>query len=407
MSDHEIDRVIDRLLADPLTRRRLLRQAGAGALSVSALGLLASCGGDEGIEGGGGAAAEAEVIPKGEVSRRLSVSNWPLYIDVDEETDERGTLEDFKREYGTTVRYTEEINDNTEFFGKVRQLLARGDSGGRDLFVVTDWMASRMIQLGYVQKLDRSELPNVEANMLDSLRSPGFDPEREFAIPWQSGMAGIVYRSDLTDGELTSVNDLFDSSLRGKVTMLTEMRDTVGLVMLGMGNDPAEDGTDAALEAIERIGQASESGQIRRFTGNDYTRDILKGDAVASIGWSGDAVQLRADNEDVRFLLPEEGFTLWSDNMQIPVGAPNAFTAQKFMDFVYDPEVQADIAEYVNYVTPVKGVQEILAERDPELAQNPLIFPTAADLERGRIFRELSAEEDRELNEAFQRVIGS
>lgn len=400
----DIDRVIDRLMADPLTRRRLLRQAGAGAFSISALSWLAACGGDGGIEGG--PAEEAEVIPKGEIADTMTFSNWPLYIDVDEETNERGTLEDFRREFGTRVRYVEEINDNTEFFGKVRQQFARGESGGRDLMVLTDWMASRMIQLGYVQKLDKEELPNVEANLLDSLRSPSFDPEREFSVPWQSGLTAIVYREDLT-GELTSIEQVFDRRFRGKMTMLTEMRDTVGLVMLAMGMDPSEASTDDAMKAIDRIGELSSSGQIRRFTGNDYTRDLLKGDAEVCFGWSGDAIQLQADNPNVRFLLPEEGFMLWSDNMQIPVGAPHAFTAQKFIDFVYDPEVQADIAEYVNFVTPVKGVQEILAERDPELAENPLIFPSPEELERAHIFRELDADEDRELTQAFQRVIGA
>ena len=398
------DRDIQRLLETEISRRRLLRQAGAGFTALSFASLLAACGDDEGIEGGGGdEAEEMKPIAKGEISDRLNFSNWPLYIDEDKPT----TLDKFEREFGTKVKYTTEINDNTEFFGKVRQIYARGDSGGRDLHVVTDWMASKMKQLGYVQKLDKTELPNVEANLLDSLRSPTFDPEREFSVPWQSGMAALIYRKDLTGGELTSVNDMFDPKFKGKVTMLTEMRDTVGLVMLGMGADPSADGTEEALAAIEKIDKAQKDGQIRRFTGNDFTRDLLKGDAVVSVGWSGDALQLQAENDNIELLIPEEGFMLWSDNMQIPVGAPNAYTAQKLMNFVYDPEIQASIAAYVNYITPVKGVQEVLAKTDPELAENPLIFPRPADLERSYIFRELDAAEDRELTEAFQRVIGT
>ncbi|HYH58490.1 MAG TPA: spermidine/putrescine ABC transporter substrate-binding protein [Thermoleophilaceae bacterium] len=399
------ERDIERLIETEISRRRLLRQAGAGVTALSFASFLAACGDDDGgLEGGGGdESLEMEAIPKGEVSDELNFSNWPLYIDV--KGKRRPTLEAFEAEYGTKVDYTEEINDNTEFFGKVRQIYAQGDSGGRDLHVVTDWMASKMKQLGYVQKLDKSELPNVEKNLLDSLRSPSFDPNREFSVPWQSGMAAIIYRSDLV--QPSSVNDLFDPKHEGKVTMLTEMRDTVGLVMLGMGMDPEEASTDEMLEAIEKIQQAQESGQIRRFTGNDYARDLLKGDVVMSVGWSGDAIQLQADNPDVKVLLPEEGFMLWSDNMQIPVGAPNAYTAQKFMDFVYQPEIAADIAAWVNYVTPVQGVQEILAKQDPELAENPLIFPSDADLERSYIFRELTPEEDTEVSEAFQRAIGA
>jgi spermidine/putrescine transport system substrate-binding protein len=268
-------------------------------------------------------------------------------------------------------------------------------------------MASKMKQLGYVQRLDRSQLPNVQANLLDSLRSPSFDPKREFSVPWQSGMAGIVYRSDLTGGKLSSVNDFFDPKFNGKATMLTEMRDSVGLTMLGLGSDPSTDGTDAALAAIDKIDKAQKDGHIRRFTGNDYTKDLLKGDVHVAVGWSGDAIQLQADNDKVEFLLPEEGFMLWSDNMQIPVGAPEPYTAEKLIDFYYDPEIQADVAAYVNYVTPVKGVQEVLAKKDPQLAENPLIFPTDADLERAHIFRELTAEEDRQLQDEFQRVIGA
>ena len=285
--------------------------------------------------------------------------------------------------------------------------LARGSSGGRDLFVVTDWMAAKMIQLGYVQKLDKSELANVDENLLDALREPNFDPERDFTVPWQSLLAGIAYRRDLTGGDLESVNDLFTDDFKGKVTMLTEMRDSVGLVMLGMGNDPTEDGTDAALEAISKIKQAADDGQVRRFTGNDYVKDLLKGDAWVSVAWSGDAIQLQADNSDIRFLRLEEGSMLSSDNMMVPVGAPSAYTAQKLMNFVYDPEIQAAITAYVNCVTPVKGVKEIIAEEDPDLAEEPLIFPSEDDLEKLRIFRSLSAKEDDELNKAFQAVVGA
>jgi len=404
-SPRDIDRLIDELAVQDITRRRLLRGAGTGLLGLS---FLAACGG-QGLEKGGGATTRTEpaAIAKGEVSETLSFSNWPLYIDVNERTKRRPTLDKFQKEFGTKVKYTEEINDNTEFFGKVQPQLSRGSSGGRDLFVVTDWMAARMIQLGYVQKLDKTELANVDENLLDALREPGFDPERDFSVPWQSGMSGIAYRRDLTGGDLESVNDLFNEDFKGKVTMLTEMRDSVGLTMLGMGNDPAEDDNAAALEAIAKIKEASDSGQIRRFTGNDFTKDLLKGDAWVSVAFSGDSIQLQADNPDIRFLRPEEGTMLWSDNMMVPVGAPNAYTAQKMMNFVYDPEIQAEIAAYVNYVTPVQGVKELIAEDDPDLAEEPLIFPSEEDLEKLRIFRSLSAKEDDELNKAFQAVVGA
>jgi spermidine/putrescine transport system substrate-binding protein len=347
------------------------------------------------------------VIPKGEIAKSLYVANWPLYIDVDEKTKKHPTLEDFQKKFGEKVKYVEEINDNTEFYGKVRQQLAQKQSGGRDIFVVTDWMAGKMKQLGYVQKLDKAALPNVTANLIDRLKSPPFDPTRDYSAPWQSGMTGIVYRKDLTGGELKSVNDIFDKKFKGKVTMLTEMRDSVGLTMLGMGADPEKDGTDKALAAIDKIDKATKDGHIRRFTGNDYTKDLLKGDAVAVYGWSGDAVQLKADNKNIEFLFPEEGFMLWTDNMEIPVGAPHAYTAEVFMNYVYDPEVQAKIAAYVNYVAPVKGTKEVIAKDDPELASNELIFPSDETLAPAKIFRDMKPDEAQQLDEAFQKVVGA
>jgi spermidine/putrescine transport system substrate-binding protein len=395
----------ERLIQDELTRRRLLQRGAAGGLSLSALAWLAACGGDDNL--GGGGKEQTKVIPKGKISKTLTFSNWPLYIDVDEQTKKRGTLEKFKKKYGTDVKYIEEINDNDQFFGKVRQQYERGDSGGRDLHVVTDWMAGRMIRLGYVQKLDKSQLPNVQKNMVDTLRHPDYDKNRDYSVPWQGIQAGIIYRKDKVKREPRSVNDIFDPAYKGKTTMLTELRDTVGLVMLGMGKDPEKGSLDDMLAAVDKIDKEAKSGQIRRFTGNEYTKDITKGDSWLIYGWSGDAVQLEADNPNIRFVQPEEGFTLSNDNMQIPVGAPHAFTAEKMMDFVYQPEIQAAIAAYVNYVPPVEGVKEIVEKRDPDLAKSQLIFPDKATLSRAKIFRTLKPEEERKLNTAFQKVIGA
>jgi spermidine/putrescine transport system substrate-binding protein len=400
MSDFESR--YERIIRDEISRRRLLRRGAAGALSVSALSYLAACGSETGGGDEGGAETEAETIKKAKIADSLYFANWPLYIEED-----RGTLKEFEQEYGTKVKYVEEINDNTEFFGKVRQQYERGDSGGRDIHVVTDWMAARMLRLGYVQRFDKSEMPNANKNLIPRLKSPPFDPKREYSMPWQSGIAGIIYRKDLVGSEPKSVDALFDPAYKGKVTMLTEMRDTVGVVAASLGHDPEKASVDQFMEAIDKIGEAAESGQIRGFTGNEYTKDITKGDSALLIGWSGDAVQLKLDNPNIEFVIPETGGHLWTDNMQIPVGAPAAYTAQKMIDFVYRPEVQADIAEYVNYICPVQGVKEILAERDPALAENQLIFPDEQFLEDTFIFRGLDPEEEQELDEAFQQVIGA
>jgi spermidine/putrescine transport system substrate-binding protein len=399
----DLDRQFERLLRNPLTRRRMLQRGAAGALSASALAYLAACGTDE-PEGGGGESEEAKVIPKGKIGDSLYIANWPLYIEED-----RGTLKEFQEAYDgkPKVKYVEEVNDNTEFFGKVRQQYDQGNSGGRDIHVVTDWMAARMIRLGYVQKFDKSTMPNANANLIERLKSPPFDPKREYSMPWQSGIAGIIYRKDKVKREPKSVDDLFDPDYKGKVTMLTEMRDTVGVVAASLGHDPEKASVDEFMEAIDKIGEGAESGQIRGFTGNEYTKDITKGDSWVIIGWSGDAVQLQADDPNIEFVIPETGGHLWTDNMQIPVGAPEAFTAEKFIDFVYRPEVQADIAEYVNYICPVEGVKEILVERDPAFFDNQLIFPDEAFLEDTFIFRGLKPEEEQQLDDAFQQVIGA
>jgi spermidine/putrescine transport system substrate-binding protein len=399
----DMDSHFERLLRDPLTRRRLMKRGAAGALSVSALAYLAACGTDEPEGGGGGdQAEEVKRIPKGEIAKSMYFANWPLYIEED-----RGTLKEFEKEFGTKVKYVEEINDNTEFFGKVRQQYDRGDSGGRDIHVVTDWMADRMIQLGYVQRFDKSKLPNVEANLIERLKSPPFDPQREFSAPWQSGMTGIIYLKDAVKREPKSVEDMFDPDYKGKVTMLSEMRDSVGLVAAHLGHDPEKASVDQFMEAIDLIDEHVQSGQIRGFTGNEYIKDIPRGDTVMAFGWSGDAIVLQGENPNIRFSRPESGFHLWTDNMQIPVGAPHAATAQKFIDFVYQPEVAVDITAYVNYVCPVEGVQEILAKRDPALAKSQFIFPDEQVLENAFVFRGLKPDEARELDDAFQQVIGA
>jgi spermidine/putrescine transport system substrate-binding protein len=400
-NNDDLEREFERLLRNPLTRRRILQRGAAGALSASALAYLAACGTDE-PSGGDSSPEEEKAIPKGKIADSLYVANWPLYID-----EKRESLKKFQEEYGAKVKYVEEINDNTEFFGKVRQQYDQGQSGGRDIHVVTDWMAARMIRLGYAQKFDKSTMPTADKNIIARLKSPPFDPQRDFSMPWQSGLTGIIYRKDLVKREPKSVDDLFDPAYKGKVTMLSEMRDTVGVVAASMGADPEKASVDEFMKAIDKIQEGADSGQIRGFTGNEYIKDIPKGDSVVIIGWSGDAVQLKADNPNIEFVLPETGGHLWTDNMQIPVGAPHAFTAEKFIDFVYRPEIQAGIAAYVNYICPVNGVKEVLEKQDPALAKNQLIFPDQTFLEDTFIFRGLKPDEERELDDAFQRVIGA
>src|SRR5665811_1041605 len=353
-------------LSSPMRNQRA-PLLGVAAVVLAAALVLAACGDDT---VGGGSDAEVTTAEAGNVEGKLTISNWPGYIDPGKE----GTVKEFERETGVDVDYIEDINDDDAFFGKLQPQLEQGESGGRSIFVVTDWMAKQMYDLGYLQEIDHNDLPNVFANLKPSLESPSFDPERKFSVPWQSGMGGIWVDTAKAPG-IKSVNDLFDPKYKGKVTMLSELRETVPLVMLAEGIDPVEASNEDWLNAIDRIKKASESGQIRRFTGNDYTEDLTAGNIVAAIGWSGDASLVENDNAEWR--MPAEGCSLWSDNMVIPVGAPNTAAALGWMDYVYQPEKAVDITEYVEYISPVEGVKELLEGRGSELAESELVFPTA------------------------------
>jgi len=374
--------------------RQKRARALALALGVAALALgLAACG-----SGGGGSGGTVEL--EGEPSGKLTISNWPLYIDPGKE----GTVKEFEKATGIDVKYIEDVNDNAEFFGKMQPLLEQGESGGRSVFVVTDWMAKKMHDLGYLQNLDKEGIPNVEKNLVSSLRNPGFDPNRDFSVPWQSGMGGVIVRTDLAP-EVRSVCDLFDPKYKGKVDFLSELRETVPLVMTCEGVNPEEATEEDWMNSIEKIKGAVESGQIRRFTGNDYARDLTSGDAVAVIGWSGDAVQLQADNPNIEWRMPTEGCSLWSDNMVIPVGAPNPTAAEAWMNYVYQPQAAAKIAEYVNYVTPVEGVKQIFEKTEPELAESELIFPSAEFTAKCFTQAQLSEEEEQPVTRAWNAVL--
>jgi spermidine/putrescine transport system substrate-binding protein len=352
--------------------KHIARRLALGAVILGATPALAACGGGGGIGGGGGNANVSTVKVAGKPTGNLTISNWPLYID-------KKTVPDFEKATGVKVKYIEDVNDNAEFFGKVQPLLAKGQSGGRSIVVVTDWMAKKMHDLGYIQNLDKSALPNVEKNLIPTLQHPNFDPNREFSVPWQSGMTGITVRKDLAPN-VHSICDLFDPKYKGKVDMLTELPDTVPLVMKCMGVDLSKATEADWMAAIKKIKAAADSGQIRRFTGNDYARDLTSGDAVAVMGWSGDAPQLSSDNPNIEWRMPKEGCMLFSDNMLIPVGAPNPTAAEAWMNYVYDPKNQAQIEDYVNYVSPVAGTKQELLKLDPAIVKDPvtskLIFPS-------------------------------
>jgi len=307
---------------------------------------------------------------EGEPSGDITISNWPAYIDKE-------TVPNFEEETGVSVNYIEDVNDNNEIFSKLQPTLANGDPAGRSMLVVTDWMAKKMYDLGYLQNFDKNAIPEVNEHLIPGLQHPGFDPQRQYSAPWQSGMTGLVVNTAEAP-DVKSINDLFDPQYHGRVTVLSEMRDTVPLVMKADGVDPTKATAQDWLDAIDKLKEAVDSGQIVGVVGNSYINDMARGDVVAAIGWSGDAVQLQADNPDIKFVMPEQGCIIWADNMVIPVGAPNPSAAYAFMNYVYTPKNAAPLAAYNSYTTPVTGVKPILEKTDPELAKSQLIFPTPA-----------------------------
>ena len=367
-------------------------------VAVAAALVLAACGGDDGV--GGAGSEDVTVAEGGEATGDVLISNWPGYIDPGAD----GSVAGFEDESGVTVEYKEDVSDNVVFFNKLKPQLDQGSSGGRSLFVVTDWMAKRMYDLGYLQELNHDDLPTVFENILPQFEESNSDPERDFSIPWQGGQTGIWVDTNQAP-EIDEVADLFDPEYKGKVTMLTEMRDTVPLVLQSEGI-PADEATkEDWLAAIEKLREARDSGQIRAFTGNEYTEDLTSGNIVAAIGWSGDGTLI--GREGVEWRRPTDGCDLFFDQAVIPIGAPNTPAALEFLNYVYEPEIAADITEYVQYVTPVDGVQEILADRGSKLAEDPKIFPTEEEIADCSEDPNPpgSAEDVAEVEEAFQDVV--
>ena len=399
--DSAADRLARQLASEMMGRRNVLRGMGIGAIGLSSAGLLSACG----TSGTKQSADECKSTDISSTDKKLIFSNWPLYID--EKGKRLPTLEDFEKESGIDVTYNTDINDNNQFFAKVRNQLGACETIDRDIIVMTDWMAARMIDLGWIQEIDYAEMPNVEANLVDSLRTPAWDPERKHSVPWQSGLTAIAYNAKYT-GEISSFEELVTRpDLQGKVSLLAEMGDTMGFFIQMAGADPENFDDDEWAAGLDSLREVVASGQIRKFTGNDYTGPLNKGDLVAAEAWSGDAIMMQYDNPDIKFVLPEGGASLWSDNMLVPNKADHRANAMKLMDYYYEPEVAARLAAWVNYICPVKGAEEEMAKFDESLVGNPLIFPSEADLASTFDFMALDTKTRERYEKEYNQVIGA
>ncbi|MFD9130474.1 spermidine/putrescine ABC transporter substrate-binding protein [Kitasatospora sp. NPDC059571] len=384
-----------------LSRRALLGATGAlGAAALGGCGIPAAY-----------VPQERRAAPdRSARDRTLTFSNWTQYIDVDEKTGRRPTLDAFTERTGIRVTYTEDINDNDEFFGKVSPVLAQGGAPGRDLMVISDWMAGRYVSLGWVQALDGTRLPNVHKYLDPQLAHPAFDPRRAHSVPWQSGITGIAYNRKLLGREIRSTADLWAADLKGRVTLFAGMDEALGLLMAAQGADISRFSADDAHRAMDQVQKLVDRGHIRRFTGNDYTSDLASGAAIACQAYSGDAIQLKADNPDIAFVVPEEGGELWSESLMVPNRAAHKQNAELLIDHYYQPEVAAELAAFVQYICPVPAARDVLADSDDAdtaaLAEEPLIFPTDEIRARLHTMRDVTAEERPDFHRVWGRVAG-
>jgi spermidine/putrescine transport system substrate-binding protein len=388
-----------------LSRRHLL--SAAGGLGVAAA--LAACAPPAPPAGG-----QASVTLPTDVSSTDKVvrwANWTAYLDMDDAGKTYPTLDAFIKKTGIKATYSEDIDDNDSYVSKVKPQLQAKQDIGKDIITLTDWMANRLIREGLVQPLELIQMPNA-GNLRASLKDVSFDPGRTHSLTWQSGFAGIGYNKAKVGRDLKSLDDLWAPDLKGRVVVLSEMRDTVGLIMQQQGVDISGRFTkDQVQRAMDEVSKRVGDGNIRRIKGNAYLEDLKSGNGVAGIVWSGDLFVLRAETEDENweFVLPDSGGTLWSDNMMVPITSTHRRNAEILMNYYYDPAVAAQVAAWVNYVCPVEGAQAEMEKIDPELAKSPFIFPSEAYIKEHRVqgFRALDAKEDADYSAMWAKVVGN
>jgi len=383
------------------SRRTFLKGAGFAAFGIGSAAVLPLFGTPSAMQD----PLKCKASDISASAKKLVVSNWPAYLD-EAEKGQKNTLQDFEAATGIKVSYTDDVSDNAEFFAKVRNQLGDCQPIGRDMMVLTDWMAAKMIGLGWVQPMAADKVPNLHKNLLKPLRDRAWDKDRSYSAPWQSGLTGIAYNAKLTK-EVGSFSDLLTrSDLKGKITLLSEMHDTMGFLLKVTGADPGKFTADQWANAVDKLRGVVKAGQVRAFTGNEYIQDLTAGNIVACEAWSGDVIQAQFDNPDIKFVVPEEGLALWSDNMLVPNKALHEGNAEKWIDYYYEPAVAAKLAAWVNYICPVEGAQDEMGKIDKTLMGNKLIFPSAEDLKDTFDFMALDDKQTRKYEGDWSDVTG-
>ena len=390
---------------DPATKALIRAQMSrrgflAATCGVAGVALLASC--------GAGEEATTQTFPE-DVGGTVRWANWTAYLDQKKVNGKRTypSLIQFTDRTGIDVEYLVDYNDNDEFYGKVQENLKAGNDIGYDIVTPTDWMAARWIRQGYAREFDAANMPN-KGNILDTLANVSFDPGRNHSMTWQSGFAGFCWNKNIIKSDVTTIEQLFSAENKGRVVVLSEMRDTMGIILQYQGVDISQPfSEDEFMNAIDYFKKMIADGFIRQVKGNDYLEDMANGDAVAAIGWSGDMFSENLSGQNYGFAIPESGGTLWSDNCVIASTSANKSNSEKLIDHYYDPAIAAEVAAWVNYICPVKGAQAEMEKIDPELAASSFIFPDDETLAKVKVFRGLDAKEEFDFSAAFQEAIGA
>jgi spermidine/putrescine transport system substrate-binding protein len=387
-----------RIIASLSSRRRFI---GGGAAAAAALVLgpsfLAACGkSDNSSSGSSGPAAPSD--DGSPATGKLRISNWPLYM-------ADGFVAAFQTATGLTVDYKEDFNDNEEWFAKNKEPLSRKQDIGADLVVPTQFLAARLNGLGWLNGISESRWTN-KKNMRPDLLNAKADPGRKFSAPYMSGMTGLAYNRAATGRDITKIDDLWDPAFKGKVSLLADTQDGLGMIILSQGGSIEDPTSDAVNKAVALIKQQKDAGQIRRFTGNDYADDLASGNVVIAQAYSGDVVQLQKDNPDLKFVVPATGGTTFVDTMVIPYTTQNQKAAETWINYVYDRANYAKLIAHTQYVPVLSDMTDELNKIDPGLASNPLINPPKSTLDNLKTWAALTDEQTSEFNKAYAEVTG-
>jgi spermidine/putrescine transport system substrate-binding protein len=397
MSSKNIDAIdlelAARLAANRTSRRRFI---GGGAAAAAALALgpsfLAACSSDSGESG------QSTTQDSGPASGTLRISNWPLYM-------ADGFVAAFQTATGITVDYKEDFNDNEQWFAKNKEPLSRKQDIGADLAVPTTFMAVRLNELGWLNEISDSGWSN-KKNLRTDLLEASVDPDRKFSAPYMSGLVGIAYNKAATGKDIKTIDEMWDPAFKGRVSLLSDSQDGLGMIMLSQGSSVSEPSTESVQKAVDLVREQKEKGQIRRFTGNDYADDLASGNVAIAQAYSGDVVQLQADNPDLKFVVPDSGGTTFVDTMVIPYTTKNQKAAEAWINYIYERPNYAKLVAFTQFVPVLSDMTDELKKVDPETASNPLINPPQEVLDRSKGWAALSDEQTQEYNTLYAAVTG-